>query len=379
MITFSVLKTASLPLHVQLLDDLRHKVLTGVLKAHERLPGEWELSEQLEISRATIQKAWQSAEEEGLLYRIPGKGTFVAEPSNSSAVRVVVGLVLPDFRSASAAQLLRGTERVLRQRGYRVEVACSEYSVLEENRVLRQMRDDGVSGCIVWAVKGEGDRLIGRLPRSIPTVLIDRPVPPLHLPCVTSNNYAGGMQAMDHLIGLGHRRIAFLARPHLDLWTVAERYRAYCDALTHIGETPAQPLLIGDEHELSSYDAYQADDDASLVPLIAHLKQPDRPTAIFAVNDWMAIRVLRAAAAAEICIPEELSLVGFDNLDVGKYLTPPLTTVAQDTNMMGAEAARRLLAVLEGEAMQEIITLLPTDLIVRGSTAPSPNKLRSGG
>jgi GntR family transcriptional regulator of arabinose operon len=369
MIAFGISKTAPLPLHVQLLDDLRHKVLTGVLKPHERLPGEWELCQQLEISRATIQKAWHSAEEEGLIYRIPGKGTFVAEPAGPTSVRVVVGLVLPDFRSSSAAQLLRGTERVLRKRGYRVEVACTEYSVQEENRVLRQMYDDGVSGCIVWAVKGTGDRLIGRPPRSIPMVLIDRPVPLLHLPCVTSNNYAGGMQAMDHLIGLGHRRIAFLARPHLDLWTVAERYRAYCDALTRIGETPAKPLLIGDEHELSSYDAYQADDVGLLDPLIARLKQPDHPTAIFAVNDWMAIRVLRAAAAAGIRVPEELSLVGFDNLDVGKYLTPPLTTVAQDTNGMGAEAAHRLLDLIEGEATQEILTLLPTELIVRGSTA----------
>lgn len=370
MIAFTISKTSPLPLHTQLLDDLRHKVLTGVFKPHDQLPGEWELAEQLDISRATIQKAWRSAEEENLLYRVPGKGTFVAEPQISNSVRASVGLVISDFRSTSAAHLLRGAERILRQKGYRLEVASTEYSVDEQNRVLSRMRHDGVSGCIIWAVKGTNHHdILDHLATSLPTVLLDRPIAGLHLPCVTSNNYAGGMQAMEHLVALGHRKIAFLARPHLDLWTVAERYRAYGDALRKIGEAPLEPILIGNDRELSSYDAYLNNDETSLEPLIARLKRGDRPTAVFAVNDWMALRILRATATVGIAVPDELSLVGFDDLDVSKSLTPPLTTIAQDTDLLGAEAARRLLALIEGEAPQEILTLLPTKLIVRGSTA----------
>src|SRR5205085_3369869 len=100
-------------------------------KPHERLPGEWELSNELHISRATIQKAWQSAEEEKLIYRIPGKGTFVAEPRPFSAARTAVGLIMPEFRSVMAVELLQGTERVLRNKGYQVQIAASGYAVFE--------------------------------------------------------------------------------------------------------------------------------------------------------------------------------------------------------------------------------------------------------
>lgn len=370
MIKFQLSKNSPLPLHTQLLDDLRHKILTGVFRPNDRLPGEWEIAEELEISRTTIQKAWQGAEEENLIYRVHGKGTFVADQQQvSTSVRLPVGLVIPDFRSAFAAHLVHGVERVFRRKGYRVQVAGSEYSIAEEDRVLHRMQKDGIAGYIVWAVQSDNhERFLSQLSESVPTVLLDRPVAQLHLPCVSSNNYVGGMQAMNHLIGLGHRKIAFLARPHLHLVSVADRYRAYRDALFSIGETPAEPILIGNEQELSSYNAYLTNDDSSLQPLIERLQQPDRPTAIFAVNDWMALRILRATASIGLRVPDDVSLVGFDNLEVTQLLTPPLTTIAQNTELLGAEAARRLLDLIDGEMMHEVMTLVPTELIVRQST-----------
>jgi GntR family transcriptional regulator of arabinose operon len=371
MIKFQVSKTSALPLHIQLLDDLRHKIMTGALQPNDRLPGEWEIAEELEISRTTIQKAWQGAEEENLIYRVHGKGTFIAGMRAANTIRAAIGLVLPDFRSTASSHLMHAAERVFRRKGYRVQVAGSEYSIAEENRVLLEMQRDGLAGYIVWAVQSEKhDRLISELSQSTPTVLLDRPVSGLHLPCVTSNNYAGGMQAMSHLTDLGHRNIAFLARPHLQLMPVADRYRAYRDALYAIGETPAEPILIGNDEELSSYNAYLTDDDASLTPLVKRLRQPDRPSAIFAVNDWMAMRILRAATSIGLRVPEDLSLVGFDNLDISKSLTPPLTTVAQDSDVLGAEAARRLLDLIDGEPMREVFSLIPTQLMVRESTRP---------
>src|SRR5690606_27200150 len=123
----------------------------------------------------------------------------------------------------------------------------------------------------------------------LPMVLMDRPVNGVVLPCVTSNNYEGGLLAMEHLTDLGHRNIIFLARPHLDLWSVSERYRAYQDALYNVQVKPGLPFLIGGDHELSSYEAYLNPDDSDLQPLVDLLKGPQRPTAIFAVNDWIAL------------------------------------------------------------------------------------------
>src|SRR5688500_3042408 len=123
---FDISHQSSLPLHIQLLDELRHKIVSGELKAHEQLPGEWELVSQLNISRATIQRAWQSAQEEGLIYRVAGKGTFVAEPRMAEDKRHAVGFFIPEYRGTFAVQMLGGAERVLRKHGYHLLFASTE-------------------------------------------------------------------------------------------------------------------------------------------------------------------------------------------------------------------------------------------------------------
>lgn len=374
MIEFRISKDSSMPLHVQLLDDLRHKVVTGELKPHDMLPGELELVEALKVSRATLQRAWQSAQEEGLIYRVAGKGTFVAEPRKQPASRNAVAFIVPEHHGTFAVQLLAGAEQVLRKQGYSLLFSTTDRALAEENRLLTQFGNEGVKGIILVPVRsGLSNRVLTAGQLSFPVVLMDRPVNGVIFPCVTSNNYAGGLQVMDHLLRLGHQRILFVARPHMDLWPVAERYRAYQDALHLQGLEALPPLLIGGDAEMSSYEAYASPDRGETEPLIDLLKQPRRPTAIFAVNDWMAVRAQRAIAVAGLNNPDDVSVVGFDDLDIAQYQTPPLTTVAQNAHLMGAEAARRLITLMEGDANREILTLLPTTLIVRASTAPLVN------
>lgn len=371
MADFRISKESSLPLHVQLLDELRHKIVTGELKPHDMLPGELELVESLKVSRATLQRAWQSAQDEGLIYRVAGKGTFVAEPRKQAASRNAVAFIIPEYRGTFAMNLLAGAEQVLRKAGYSLLFSSTDRNPDEENRLLAQYGSEGVKGFILVPVRNAGNgRILTSGEVTAPVVLMDRPVNGVIFPCVSSNNYAGGLQAMNHLIRLGHRRILFVARPHLDLWPVAERYRAYQDALHLQGLDVLPPLLIGGDTEMSSYEAYANADSDEIAPLIAGLKQPSRPTAIFAVNDWMAVRVQRAISAAGLTNPGDVSVVGFDDLDIAQYQTPPLTTVAQNAHLMGAEAARRLITLMEGDVNREIVTLLPTTLIERGSTAP---------
>lgn len=371
MISFEISRESSLPLHIQLLDELRHKIKTGELAPETQLPGEWELVEQLGVSRATIQRAWQSAQEEGLIYRVAGKGTFVAAPEPDEDRRRAIGFFIPEYRGTFAVQMLSGAERVLREHGYHVQFALTDRNIDEENRLLQQLINDDVRGCILVPARGPtSGRLLASNALKVPVVLMDRPVNGLLLPCVTSNNYVGGLQAMNHLVELGHRDVIFVARPHLDLWTVSERHRAYQDVMYRTGHTPKIPFLIGDDHELSSYEAYLEQDDEEIVPLIKLLQSSERPTAIFAVNDWMALKVQRAISLAGLRNPEDISLVGFDDLDIAQYQNPPLTTVAQNAYLIGAEAARRMITLVKGEQTENILTLVPTQLIVRSSTAP---------
>jgi len=369
MADFQISKESSLPLHIQLLEELRRTIMDGEFKPGDRLPGEWELVQSLDISRATIQRAWQAAEKEGLIYRVAGKGTYVAQPQSGNENRTAIGFLIPEYHSTFAVQMLGGAEGVLRKHGYSLMFAHTDRDIQEENRLMEEMTANGIRGFLMVPAKGPAN---GRFPAiagpDIPIVLMDRPINGLLLPCITSNNYEGGRQAMQHLIDLGHRRIVFLARPHMDLWPVAERYRAYQDALKAISIEPEPAFLIGTEREMSSREAYIQHDNEEIAPLLDLLQRPDRPTAIFAVNDWMAMRALYAASHLGLCVPDDLSIAGFDNLDIGEYINPPLTTVAQEAALMGAEAARRLLAIIEGQLAQNIVTLLPTHLIVRAST-----------
>lgn len=372
MIEFELSRQSSLPLHIQLLDELRHKIRSGALNPHDRLPGEWEMVEGLGISRATIQRAWQAAQEEGLIYRVVGKGTFVAGPDVSQGAGEVVGFFLPEYRGTFSVNMLTGAERVLRKHGYRVQLASTDREPDEEDRLLRSLVRDGGRGCVLVPTRAGRERVLTSAGFSLPVVLLDRPVQGAPLPCVTSSNYDGGVQAMEHLIALGHRRIVFFARPHLDLFPVAERYRAYRDVLLREGGDPQPPVLMTGSKEMSWFEAYIQPDDAAIQPLIDLLRSPQRPTAIFAVNDWIALQAQRAIALAGLNNPDDVSLVGFDDLDIAQYQTPPLTTVAQNGTSMGAEAARRLMTLMEGERSENIVTLIPTRLVVRGSTAPAP-------
>ncbi len=371
---FRVSKDSSLPLHRQLLNELRHAILSGKLKPHERLPGEIELAEQLGISRETVRRAWQSAQEEDLIYKVPGKGTYVSEPQPTQSTMMVVGFLIPEFRSTFDSHLLSGAEGVLRKHGYRLLFAHTDRKVSEENRLLAEMCSEGAVGFLIWPAMGDAKGRFLAEPQncSVPAVLMDRPIPGLALPCVSSRNYMGGRLAVEHLLELGHRRIAFLARPHLELWPVAERLRAYQDAMREAGVEPLPPLLIGAPRELSAYEAYTQINTDEISRIAEILKRPDRPTAIFAMNDWMALKALHAAERVGLRVPDDLSLVGFDNLELAEHLDPPLTTVAQDPMMIGAEAARRLVALINGESVGDVMTLIPTRLVVRASTAPPP-------
>ena len=368
---FNISKHNPIPLHTQLLNELRHAILSGKLKPHEQLPGEYALVTELNISRSTIQRAWQTALEENLIYRIPAKGTFVAELHTDTAKPKIIGCIVPEFRYSFEGSLFEGAEEILHAKGYRLLFAQSERRITEENRLIRSMCEEGAAGILLWPV-GEytQDRYVYHPECSVPIVLLDRPIRGANLPCVTSQNYDGARQAMEHLLSLGHSLIAFAAWPPLDLLPVAERARAYHDTMEAAGLSPLPFIILGEPVEAVNYRRYvqEAHDDVSILADV--LRQPDRPTAIFAMNDIVATLVLRAAKEVGLNVPKDLSLVGFDNHpELAEHVVPTLTTVAQDTWLLAREAARRLLSLLEGESARAVYILIPTRLVVRDSTA----------
>jgi len=177
---------------------------------------------------------------------------------------------------------------------------------------------------------------------------------------IGSDNVAGAKIATEHLISLGHRRIAHI-RGRTDLESANLRETGYRESLAEHG-IPFDATLVRD----GNYRAPQTDDAAREL-----LSRADRPTAIFAANDLSAIRVLDIAAELGIRVPEELSVIGFDNIPEAAASTPQLTTVAQPLKEMGAQALEMLLELLRGDDTVHHVHL-PAELIVRASTGPAP-------
>lgn len=282
------------------------------------------------------------------------EGSLVARSLRSHRTWVI-GILVAEFEPFST-EILKGAAAAL---------ADSEYDVLAytggrrsggagwERRYLTRLSGTLIDGAVIvtpTVVEAEA---------VVPVVAIDPHAGPLGFPTVDSDNYTGGLLATRHLIELGHRRIAFLAgRP--DLESSRLRESGYRQALADAG-IPVDEGLI----RLGEYQR-----DSTHVPAAELLSLPERPTAIFAANDLSAIGTLDVAQQMGIDVPTELSVVGFDDIPESAQAIPPLTTVRQAIQEMGASAIRLLLALIDQEPVVSQHVRLPVSLVQRGSTAP---------
>jgi LacI family transcriptional regulator len=199
----------------------------------------------------------------------------------------------------------------------------------------------------------------------LPLVVIDPlTMPTAQLTSIGSTNFAGGMAATQHLLSLGHRRIAYVGGHRTATYNQA-RMHGYRAAM----EAEGAPVL--DAYIRSGHFVYQDGLDAGRFLL----DLPEPPTAIFAASDETAAGVIEAARARGLRIPEDLSLVGFDDTQLARYASPPLTTVRQPLREMGGVALRTALRLAAGEKLDSHHVELATELIVRNSTAPPSRSL----
>ena len=198
--------------------------------------------------------------------------------------------------------------------------------------------------------------------RSIPFVVVDTfGEPPAGVPTVGSNNWNGGLIATRHLLALGHRRIGVIAGPP-DVLCSRARVDGYRSALAEAG-VEADPDLVrwGDFHVTGGYEHG-----------LRLLQRADRPTAIFAGSDYQCLGVMRAVRELGLSIPEDVSVVGYDDIPLAQWLGPSLTTVRQPLREMAGTATQMVLSLAAGERPANLRIDLATELVVRESTAPAP-------
>ncbi len=270
----------------------------------------------------------------------------------------VVELVFRELKDMWAVEIIRGVERVARQ--HRVGVMVSEFGLHDgaapawEDTVSRR------PNCVLSVAQLSAAERAQLTAKGIPFVVFDPVVElPDDVPYVGATNWSGGRAATRHLTELGHRRIAMISGPEGQLCCAA-RLDGYRSALGAAG--------LAVDPELVVHTALTREDGCDAARAL--LARPERPTAIFTANDLQALGVYQAARDAGLRVPDDLSVVGFDDLPVVAWVDPPLTTVHQPLTEMAVAATELALTLGRGERAPQAGLELATTLTVRGSTAP---------
>jgi LacI family transcriptional regulator len=266
----------------------------------------------------------------------------------------VIGVLVADFEPFSA-EILKGVGRALRDTRYDLLAYSGSHGTAEgwERRSLSRLSGTLIDGAIMVTPT------VVNVGTEVPVVAIDPHTGPADQPTVECDSFSGAIQATRHLIELGHSRIGFIAG-RTDLRSSIARDAGYRRALADAG-IPVNAALIGS----GSYRQ-----DAVRVAALEMLSRVDRPTAVFAANDISALEIMKVAAELGLDVPRDLSIIGFDDVPEASASNPALSTVRQPMQTLGAEAARMLLSLMQGETPAATHLKLPTRLVPRATTAP---------
>lgn len=268
-------------------------------------------------------------------------------------------LSLTAFPEAIYGAVIRTIEQEARQHGLGLLLAT-----VEENRIPQSVRDNQVEGVIILGGSPANDALAVELAaRSVPLVLVDTYSADLPVDSVVPDNEWGGYKAFQHLVALGHRRIAMIEGPS-KYKTLTDRRWGALRAAEELG-VPIPPSY----RHPSISSGYPRKGYREMKQLLA---LPDPPTAVFAVSDRAALGAIDAIKEAGLRVPQDISIVGFDDLANAEHSLPPLTTVHYERDEMGALALRCLLDRIANSARAPARTCILTELVVRASTAPCP-------
>lgn len=421
-----------LPLYRRIAQSIQQDIVQRSLVAHTKIPSEVELARQFGVSHGTITKALESLVRKGVLYRQRPQGTFVADTSGllssspltktsgqristeQSSVHVqhvreqpieltdvphflnqsrsstaFVGIVIPHLGTDFLDGLVIGVEAMTRSFGYGLSFAYSEEDWGLERYHIEQFLRQGVAGMIIFPgehslelqgehyVSSENGKerivLLQTLQKNhIPFVLMDRYVPEIAASHVISDDFTAGYASTQHLIKLGHQRIGFISVNYI-LTSSAERYAGYLQCLRDYHLEVDEQLILRQMHHAypqtkSPFSYMEPCCAEDLACLTVYLQHSQRPTAVVAMNEYIALQIMHATEHLAYTIPEDLALVcSGGSSSIGSLIRTPLTTVIQPVEEIG----RQSVYILHNLICQRFSTIrqikLPVSLLVRKS------------
>ena len=348
-----------MPRYLQVREILVEAIRSGLLLPGQKLPSTKEISSLVDISLITAHKALEGLVDSGWLRREVGRGTYVRDdldPAEGAQRRMYVGLLLDQHVNIDDyyhSTIINGLRQEARKNGQRVEFFFHDHFDLRD----KGGKDVGAI-CIHPTLGSQAD--VEHLAQRHPVVVLGGTFPENRVAAVDCDNAYGARAAVRHLCGLGHRRFMVLSGP-MSLSNARDRAAG------------AQAQLAEYEIELAPRDCPVSRDSvvldaATREQVETSLTAPDRPTAIVAGGFYLALAAIQTARHVGLRVPEDVSIVGFDDPPSAPLLDPPLTTVRQPLDEMAACAYRWLRQAIQEGGGEPRLTTLPTELLIRDST-----------
>ena len=276
-----------------------------------------------------------------------------------------IGVIIPTISNPFYPQMILGIELEARSRGYDILLCNSFRDASAEKKYIHSLYQKQVTGIIISSIDKNHEYLVEMQQSGMNIVAFDQDIEGFICSKVGFDYIKGGMLAVEYLIGMGHRNIAFLTSP-LTRKSRRETMEGYRLALLKNGlELRQENIIISDTEQESVSGTYEFENGRMLA--CEFLKLNDRPTAVFAVNDMTAFGIIHELVDRGVKIPEDVSVIGFDNIEVSSMINPPLTTVNQPAFDTGKLACKLLMDMMENSEDKHISITLEPSLVVRKS------------
>jgi LacI family transcriptional regulator len=275
-----------------------------------------------------------------------------------------IGIIVPDIADPFYAQVIKGMEEVASKKGYTLIFGCTYYSLEEEGRQIELFSDHSVDGLILFCGYDGYDNVRAIKQRNIPFVMVDREVNDLEIPSVLVDNKYAIESAVDYLHSLGHRKIGYLTFSFKHQTTVKKRYEGYCSGLKKKKIKYNPDFVIID-------DSIKLDEIKGTKRILkSYFGSKKLPTAFISFSDIPAIGLIKALDIMNYKIPEDISVMGYANIAFCEYIKPTLTSIKHPKKLLGKTGVDLLLDIVEGKKIKTRRIILPTEIVVRQSTAP---------
>ncbi len=306
------------------------------------------------VSKETVLKVQAS------IAALDYKPNRVAQRLRSSNNKTkLLGLIIPDIQNPFFVDVVRGVEDYAYQNNFAVMIGNFGQDEKKEKLYLDIFQSENIDGLIVAPIHGKDKGIENLVKKDIPVVCIDRGLTDIEVDIVKVDNELGAFNAIDHLLSIGHRRIAFISG-NFKIPTYIERMAGYKKALAKYNVPFDESLIFARNNDYKS--------GFEIANKILELEE--KPTAIFSGNNLLTLGALEAIHAHNIRIPEQISIIGFDDMPWSISLNPPLTAVRQPGFDMGRKAAELLYERIVSPSKKKESVILDTELMLRKSTAP---------